>query len=61
VIGGKKRVAGLTLRATDTDWSAGEGPEVRGPAIAILLAISGRAAGLDDLAGEGVETLRPRM
>jgi uncharacterized protein (TIGR03083 family) len=61
VVGGKKRVAGLTLRATDADWSVGTGPEVAGPAVAIVLAITGRPAGLDDLAGDGVETLRQRM
>jgi len=61
IIGGKKRAAGLTFKATDTDWSAGSGPEVEGPAVSILLAISGRAAGLDDLKGEGVEALRSRM
>ncbi len=61
LIGGKKRVADLTLRATDVDWSAGTGPEVAGPAIAIVLAIAGRAAGVDDLTGDGVATLRSRM
>jgi uncharacterized protein (TIGR03083 family) len=61
IIGGKRRVAGLTLRASDADWSAGSGPEVVGPAASIVLAISGRSAGLDDLSGEGVETLRQRM
>jgi hypothetical protein len=29
LIGGKDRLAGLTLRATDTDWTTGSGPEVR--------------------------------
>jgi uncharacterized protein (TIGR03083 family) len=61
LIGGKKRVAGLTLRATDSDWTAGSGPEVAGPAIAIVLAMTGRAAGIDQLAGDGVATLRSRM
>jgi uncharacterized protein (TIGR03083 family) len=61
LIGGKKRVAGLTLRATDADWTAGTGPEVTGPALAIVLAIAGRAAAVDDLTGGGVATLRPRM
>lgn len=60
LIGGKRRVAGLTLRATDTDWTAGTGPEVVGPALAIALAITGRAAALDDLTGDGVATLRSR-
>jgi len=61
VLHGKQRSAGLRLRATDVDWTAGEGPEVSGPAVAIILAITGRRAGLDELSGEGVETLRSRI
>lgn len=60
IIGGKKRVAGVTLKATDTEWSHGTGPLVEGPAIALLMAASGRKAFLDDLSGLGVETLRSR-
>lgn len=60
VIGGKRRAAGLTLRATDCDWSAGAGPEVRGPAISLMLAITGRTAAIDDLTGDGIATLRER-
>ncbi|MHA6779387.1 hypothetical protein ACVGOW_00065 [Pseudonocardia saturnea] len=30
-IGASKRVRGLTLTATDLDWTAGSGPVVRGP------------------------------
>lgn len=58
---GKQRSAGLKLRATDVDWSAGDGPEVSGPAASIILAISGRKAALGDLSGEGLETLRQRV
>jgi uncharacterized protein (TIGR03083 family) len=61
LIGGKRRAKGLLLRATDTEWSRGSGPEVAGPARSLLLAITGRAVGLDDLSGEGVEELRSRM
>jgi len=61
IIGGKKRAAGLTLRATDADWSAGSGPEVSGPAIALVMAVTGRQAGLADLSGDGVATMRERM
>lgn len=61
LIGGKKRAAGLTLRATDTDWVAGSGPEVAGPAISLVLAITGRSAGLGDLSGEGLAALSQRM
>jgi uncharacterized protein (TIGR03083 family) len=60
LIGGKRRVQGLTLRATDTDWSHGSGPLVEGPALALLLATTGREAALADLTGPGVETLRAR-
>jgi uncharacterized protein (TIGR03083 family) len=58
LIGAKKRIAGLTLRATDTDWSTGEGPEVTGPIVSLVLAMTGRPA--DDLSGEGVATLKGR-
>src|SRR5262249_51642628 len=61
LIGSQKRVAGLTLRATDIDWSRGSGPEVAGPAISIVMAMTGRSCGLDDLKGDGVDALRARM
>jgi uncharacterized protein (TIGR03083 family) len=61
ILGGKRRSAGLTLRATDVAWSTGTGPEVAGPLASIVLAITGRAAALDDLSGEGLETLRSRV
>ena len=60
VIGGKKRAEGLTLKATDSDWSAGSGPEVSGPGVSLLLAIAGRSAALGDLSGDGVGALRDR-
>lgn len=60
IIGGKSRMAGLTWRAVDTEWSHGSGPLVEGPAISLLVASSGRKAALDDLAGPGVEILRDR-
>ena len=60
-IGGKKRAAGLTLRATDIDWSKGSGPEVTGPAASLVLAITGRKAGLDGLTGDGLPTLKERV
>jgi uncharacterized protein (TIGR03083 family) len=58
LIGGKRRVAGVTLTATDTDWSHGSGPVVEGPALALMLATTGRTAALADLRGPGLETLR---
>jgi uncharacterized protein (TIGR03083 family) len=52
---------GLRMIAEDVDWSTGSGPEVRGPGEAILLAIAGRSAAVDELTGPGVATLRPRL
>jgi uncharacterized protein (TIGR03083 family) len=56
----KKRLEGLKLTATDVDWSTGDGPEVSGPAMSLVLAMVGRARALDDCTGPGVETLRRR-
>jgi uncharacterized protein (TIGR03083 family) len=61
LIGAKRRIAGLGLRANDLEWAAGSGPEVTGPALSLLMAMTGRAAALDDLSGDGVATLRSRM
>ena len=52
---------GLHLVATDIEWSSGQGEEVRGPAEAILMAISGRRSAVDDLAGSGATVLANRM
>ena len=60
-LGTKKRIAGLRLSAPDIGWSHGDGPEVSGPALALLVAITGRAGGLDALGGDGLPTLRGRM
>ena len=60
IIGAKKRIAGLRLKATDADWSHGDGPLVEGPLTSLLLAMTGRRAACDDLSGEGVATLRSR-
>jgi len=60
-MGVKKRVAGLHLRATDIEWSHGAGPEVTGPAEALIMAMAARPAALDDLTGDGVATLRSRV
>ena len=46
VVGGsaRRRVAGVRLVATDTDWSHGEGPDVRGTAETLLLLLYGALA-----------------
>jgi uncharacterized protein (TIGR03083 family) len=60
LIGGKRRVGGVTLEATDTAWSHGSGPTVAGPVRALMLATAGRKAALDELSGPGVDILRGR-
>jgi uncharacterized protein (TIGR03083 family) len=60
VIGAKNRIEGLTLTATDTEWSTGSGPEVSGPLLSLLMAMTGRKAALGDLTGDGVATLAER-
>jgi uncharacterized protein (TIGR03083 family) len=60
IIGTKKRIAGLTLQATDADWRHGEGPTVEGPILDLLMAMTGRKPALDTVNGDGVATLRSR-
>lgn len=61
LLGGKRRSEGLALKATDASWTLGDGPEVSGPLVSIVLALTGRKAGLDGLEGEGVATLAGRI
>ncbi|WP_330322564.1 maleylpyruvate isomerase family mycothiol-dependent enzyme [Streptomyces anulatus] len=52
--GAKELVARVRLSATDADLSIGEGPDVTGPALSLLLVVSGRRAALDELDGPGL-------
>jgi uncharacterized protein (TIGR03083 family) len=61
IVGAMRRIAGLSLRATDAAWSHGSGPLVEGPAMSLLLAMTGRPAALSDLSGDGVDVLRSRL
>jgi len=61
LIGAKNRIADLRLIATDTEWSHGTGPEVSGPILSLVQAMTGRAIALSDLTGEGVSVLGNRM
>ncbi|ONI91488.1 hypothetical protein ALI144C_00985 [Actinosynnema sp. ALI-1.44] len=55
--GGKERAQGLRLVATDAGIDSGDGPEVRGTALALLLAVSGRPIDSGELAGPGVSQI----
>jgi uncharacterized protein (TIGR03083 family) len=60
IVGAKNRIAGLSLTATDTAWSHGAGPEVSGPVLSLVMAMTGRKGALEDLTGAGVDQLRQR-
>lgn len=60
-LGAGRRIRGLRLRATDVEWTHGDGPDVTGPGEALLLAMTGRPAALADLDGPGVAKLARRL
>jgi len=54
----RRRLAGLRLVVTDTDWAAGEGDPVEGPIQALLMVLTGRTAAVrDELSGPGASRL----
>lgn len=58
--GGRELAAGLTLTCSDAELTIGAGPEVTGPALDLLLAVSGRTVALSGLSGPGLSELRSR-
>ncbi|MEU4098695.1 maleylpyruvate isomerase family mycothiol-dependent enzyme [Streptomyces sp. NPDC026673] len=60
VVLAKGRIGGLGLVADDGPFTTGSGPLVSGPTVALIMAMTGRAAYCDDLKGEGVDVLRGR-
>ena len=60
-ISAAKRIKGLTLTATDLDWSTGDGPLVEGTGEALLMAIAGRRGIVAELSGPGLATLAERV
>lgn len=55
------RLRGIFLRSTDIDRAWGKGAEVRGPAAALMMAVSGRTALLHNLDGPGLPLLHHRL
>ena len=53
----RRRLAGLRLVATDSDWAVGAGEEVAGTVSDLLLVLTGRTATLPRLTGPGAEHL----
>jgi uncharacterized protein (TIGR03083 family) len=52
-----RSLQGFRFVASDADWEYGRGQEVRGPAVALALAMMGRRARSDDLTGSGAPRL----
>lgn len=61
VLPSRRNAAGLRAIASDSDWQHGDGPEVRGPTEALLMAFAGRADALGDLHGPGLVALTQRL
>jgi hypothetical protein len=49
------------LVATDLDWTFGKGDDVRGTGEALLMAMAGRPAALEDLDGPGKARLAAHL
>lgn len=60
-VNSRSLVKGLLLTATDADFRAGDGPEVSGPLLSLVMAMAGRPAVLADLHGDGVPELSGRI
>ncbi|MCD4534208.1 maleylpyruvate isomerase family mycothiol-dependent enzyme [Nocardioides sp. cx-169] len=60
-MGAPRRLRGLRIVSTDTGWSYGHGAAVRGADVDLLLAISGRPAGLVALSGPGLARLTAQL
>ncbi|MFH9331100.1 maleylpyruvate isomerase family mycothiol-dependent enzyme [Streptomyces althioticus] len=60
VVVAKGRIGGLRLAADDGPFATGDGPLVTGTTLALVMAMTGRAACCDELDGDGVGTLRRR-
>lgn len=55
-----RRLRGVALVADDQDWTWGSGDVVRGPSLALLMAVLGRSAARPALGGDGVDRLLAR-
>jgi uncharacterized protein (TIGR03083 family) len=60
-VNSRKAVEGLTLEASDTAFTAGGGPLVRGPLLSLVMTMAGRREHCADLEGDGVAELRRRI
>jgi uncharacterized protein (TIGR03083 family) len=57
----RRSLVGLAFTAVDSDVTTGDGEELRGRGIDLVMAAGGRAGVLSTLSGPGVEVLRSRL
>lgn len=60
-MGGPRRLKGVRTVSTDTGWTLGDGPEIRGSDIDLLMVAAGRRSGLDGVDGPGVAIVGTRL
>lgn len=53
----RSRLRGISLLASDIDWSVGDGAPIHGPIQALLMLLTGRTAALGQLSGAGLSQL----
>ncbi len=53
-MGGGRLVRSVRMVATDADWQAGRGPEIRGPIGELLMLTCGRTATPGSVEGPGI-------
>lgn len=58
VVPSRRRIQGLQLAATDSDFAVGAGPLVEGSTLALVMAMTGRRVYADELEGPGAARLR---
>jgi uncharacterized protein (TIGR03083 family) len=57
----RKRLRGIALHDDDTGRTWGHGDPIRGPGVAVMLAVCGRTVAFERLTGSGVPVLQARL
>jgi uncharacterized protein (TIGR03083 family) len=57
----RRRLRGIALHDDDTGRTWGGGDPIRGPGVAVMLAVCGRTVAFDHLTGSGLEVLQSRL
>lgn len=60
-VNSRTMVKGLALEASDTAFSAGNGPIIRGPLLSLVMVMAGRSSFATELDGDGLAELRSRV